>query len=143
MLVTVSNMPIMGAHMLVAPDASVQDGLLDISVYPEFSKAELLAYFAQVREGGQAQNAKLQRYRARTLKIKTSPRMEVLADGTMLGKGTVKIKLRRRTLRVFAPKVGTGMEAPLEDAVADLPAPVARPAPSQNGPLERVPESKG
>jgi diacylglycerol kinase family enzyme len=46
MLVTVSNMPIMGAHFLVAPDASLQDGLLDISVYPGFSKAELLAYFA-------------------------------------------------------------------------------------------------
>ena len=75
MLVPVSNMPIMGAHFLVAPDASLRDGLLDISVYPNFSKAELLAYFAQVKDEGQAGNGKVQRYRARKTKIKSSPNM--------------------------------------------------------------------
>ena len=108
MLVTVANLPIIGADLLVAPDASVEDGLLDIATYPEFGKAELLADFAQVRDEGQSGNDKVQRYRARKIKVKTSPKMEILADGTPLGKGTVKIRLRPRALRVIAPKKGGG-----------------------------------
>ena len=37
MLVTIANTPIIGAKNLVAPDASMEDGLLDIAVYPGFS----------------------------------------------------------------------------------------------------------
>lgn len=44
MLVTIANMPLIGAKNLVAPQASAEDGLLDIVVYPHFSKAQLLAY---------------------------------------------------------------------------------------------------
>jgi YegS/Rv2252/BmrU family lipid kinase len=36
MLVTVANTPISGVKNLVAPDASLEDGLLDIAVYPGF-----------------------------------------------------------------------------------------------------------
>jgi diacylglycerol kinase (ATP) len=127
-LVTVSNLPEMGAHFLVAPDASVDDGLLDISVYPEFSKAQLAAYFAQVRDEGKADESKVQRYRASKLKIKTSPKMAVLADGVTLGKGTVSIRVRRRSLRVIAPEVGEGLEALPRQAVVETPAPAAPPA---------------
>ena len=46
MLVTIANVPLIGLNNLLAPDASADDGLLDIAVYPGFSKAELAAYFA-------------------------------------------------------------------------------------------------
>ena len=127
MLVTVANLPIIGAHFLVAPDASVDDGLLDIAVYPEFSKAQLVAYFAQVKEEGTADETKVQRYRARKLTIKTSPKLAVLADGVVFGKGGVKIRVRRRALRVIAPEVGQGVEAPLREEVVAVPAPAAPP----------------
>ena len=125
MLVTVANLPIIGAHMLVAPDASLEDGLLDIATYPGFSKAELLAYFGKVKEEGHSGNRKVQRYRAREVKVKTSPKMPILADGTPFGKGTVRIKLLHRALRVFAPIKGVGLEAAGKDAGYDLPAPVS------------------
>ena len=125
MLVTVANMPIMGAHFLVSPHAVLDDGLLDIATYPEFAKAELASYFVQVREEGQADESKVQRYRASKLKVKCTPKMEVLADGTMLGKGTVRIKVRPRALRVIAPKVGAGVETADRMAIQGLPAPVS------------------
>ena len=125
MLVTVANLPIIGTHMLVAPHASLDDGLLDVATYPEFSKAELLAYFAQVREEGQADESKVQRYRARKVKVKTSPKMKILADGTPLGKGAVTIKLLPRALRIIAPKKGAGLETAGADPGHDLPAPVS------------------
>src|SRR5215216_3956652 len=87
MLVVVSNTPIFGRNFLVAPNASLQDGLLDISVYPNFSKAEILAYYTKIMNEGYSDNEKIQRYRARKLEVKASPKMDVMADGVMLGKG--------------------------------------------------------
>ena len=125
MLVIVSNVPLIGPNMLVAPDASMDDGLFDVSVYPDFSKSEVLTYSTKVMNEGSTDDGKIQRYRARKLKIKASPKLEVMADGVMLGKGKVKIKVLPGALRVIAPEVGTGVEKPPQAAGADLPAPVA------------------
>jgi diacylglycerol kinase (ATP) len=101
MLVMVSNTPVFGKNFMVAPDASLQDGLLDISVYPDFGKLELLRYYAAVMDGGYSGDGKVQHYQARKLKVKASPKLDVMADGVALGKGTVTIKVRKSALRVI------------------------------------------
>jgi YegS/Rv2252/BmrU family lipid kinase len=129
MLVVVSNAPMFGANFLVAPDATVTDGLLDISVYPEFSKTELLAYYAKIRDEGFSNNEKVQRFRARKIEIKTDPKMEVMADGVMLGKGKVTIKNKPGAVWMITPEDHVAPPALVNDA-AELPAPVA-PVPVQ------------
>jgi YegS/Rv2252/BmrU family lipid kinase len=101
MLVVVSNTPVFGKNFMVAPDASMQDGRLDVSVYPDFSKIELLRYYAAVMDGGYSGDGKVQHYQARKIKIKTSPKLDVMADGVALGRGTVTIKVRPAALRVI------------------------------------------
>lgn len=125
MLAIVSNVPLIGPNMLVDPDASSDDGLFDVSLYPNFSKTELLAYTTRVMNDAHTEDGKIQRYRAGKIKIKSSPKLEVLADGLMLGKGKVTIKVQPGALRVLAPEVGTGVEKPPEEAGVELPAPVA------------------
>jgi diacylglycerol kinase family enzyme len=125
MLAIISNVPLIGPNMLVDPDASMEDGLLDISLYPDFSKTELLAHSAKMLNKDGVKDGKIQRYRASNVKIKTKPKLDVMADGVMLGKGKVKIKVLPGALRVLAPEVGAGVEKPPEEAGADLPAPVA------------------
>ena len=119
MLMVVSNTPTFGRNFDVAPDASFQDGLLDISVYPDFSKAELLRYYAEVMDGGYSGDGKVQRYQARKLKIKTSPRLDVMADGVALGKGQVTIKVRPGALRVITVGKSSSLEnTPTDEAVS-------------------------
>ncbi|MHB1354463.1 MAG: diacylglycerol/lipid kinase family protein, partial [Anaerolineae bacterium] len=77
MLVTVANTPLSGTKNLVAPDASMEDGLLDISVYPGLNKVELLSYFVRSANVGATPDGRIQRYRARTIKIKTDPKLDV------------------------------------------------------------------
>lgn len=125
MLVTVANTPIMGAKNLVAPDASMEDGLLDIAVYPGFSKAELLSYFLKTAHEGSTPDKTIQRYRARKIKVKSSPKLDVAAEGILLGKGTARIKILPGALWVLAPEPGTGAEKPLEETAQDLPEPVS------------------
>jgi diacylglycerol kinase (ATP) len=125
MLIVVSNAPMFGANFLVAPDASVKDGLLDISVYPEFSKTELLTYYTKIRNEGFSPNEKVQRYRASKLKIKTNPKMDVMADGVMLGKGKVEIKSKPSAVRMITPEDHVAPPALVKSASEELPTPVA------------------
>ncbi|HLO32210.1 MAG TPA: diacylglycerol kinase family protein [Anaerolineales bacterium] len=125
MLVMVSNTPVFGKDFLVAPGASLQDGLLDISVYPDFGKVELIRYYAAVMDGGYSGDGKVQRYQARKIKVKTSPKLDVMADGVELGKGTVKIKVRKNALRVITAEQSPGVGIPLKDAVETQPVPVS------------------
>ena len=125
MLAIASNVPLIGPNMLVDPNASLEDGLLDISLYPSFSKAELLSYSTKVMHEGSTDDGSIQRYRARKLKIKSSPRLAVMADGVMLGKGTAKIKVMAGALRVIAPDVGAGIEKLPVAKSEELPTPVA------------------
>ena len=131
MLVVISNAPMFGANFLVAPDASVKDGLLDISVYPDFSKAELLAYYAKIRDEGYSANDKVQRYRASKIEIKTNPKMDVMADGVMLGKGKVEIKSRPAAVWMITPEDQEAPPALVKTTAEELPAPVA-PVPEAN-----------
>jgi diacylglycerol kinase (ATP) len=138
MLVMVSNTPTFGKKFKVAPGASLQDGLLDISVYPDFSKSELLGYYAAVMNGGYSGNGKVQQYQASKLKIKTSPKMEIMADGIELGKGTVTIKVRKNALRVITAKTNPGLENLKETApMATISEPVS-PTEKENHPVANV-----
>jgi diacylglycerol kinase (ATP) len=125
MLVTIANVPLIGAKNLVAPDASMEDGLLDIAVYPGFSKAELLSYFVKSAHEHPTPDGAIQRYQARKIKVKTSPKLDVAAEGIILGKGTAWIKVLPGALRVIAPEPGPGAEKPVEKAAQELPEPVS------------------
>lgn len=125
MLVTITNTPVIAAKNLVAPDASMDDGLLDIAVYPNFSKAELLAYFAKTANVSETPDGKIQRYRARKIKIKTEPKQDIAAEGILLGKGRAKIKVLPRALKVIAPEPGAGAEKPQTETSQELPTPVS------------------
>jgi len=127
MLVMVSNTPLFGKNFLVAPEASLQDGLLDISVYPDFSKVELLRYYASVTDGGYSGDGKVQHYQARKLKIKTSPKLDIMADGIALGKGTVTIKVRPGVLRVIAMEKNPDLANQTENSAKMVEQPVSLP----------------
>jgi diacylglycerol kinase family enzyme len=122
MLVTVANTPVSGAKNLVAPDASMEDVLLDIAVYPHFSKAKLLNYFVRSTNDGVTPDGRIQRYQSRKIKVKTSPKLDVAAEGIVLGKGTARIKILPGALSIIAPDPGTGAEKTPEEIEMAVPA---------------------
>ena len=115
LLVMVSNTPVFGKKFLVAPNGSSKGRLLDISVFQDFSKAELLEYYAKTTDGGYSGNGKILRYQAHKLKVRSLPRLKVTADGIEQGKGTVTIKVRSGALRVIAAKKSPDLESPVKE----------------------------
>jgi diacylglycerol kinase family enzyme len=137
MVVMVSNTPVFGKNFKVAPEASMQDGLLDISVYPDFSKVELLGYYAAVMDGGYSGDAKVQHYQAHKLKVKTSPKLKVMADGVELGKGTVTIKVLPGALHVITSWQTADQERGKKETALKHSEPVS-PKPKKNHPVDSI-----
>ena len=125
MLVTIANIPLTGMKNLVAPDASMEDGLLDIAVYPGFSKAQVLDYFARTANQDSVPDGTIQRYRAKKIKVKTSPKLDIAAEGVLIGKGTAWINVLPGALRVLAPEPGAGAEKPELKAAKEVRKPLS------------------
>jgi diacylglycerol kinase (ATP) len=103
-MVLIANTPLIGLRNRVVPEASMQDGLLDVLVFPGFSKAEVLAYFARTLAEKSDVEKKVQRYQARKIMIKTDPELDIAAEGMIMGRGTAKIKAAAGALHVIAPE---------------------------------------
>ncbi len=127
MLVVVSNTPMFGKNFMVAPQASLEDGLLDVSVYPNFTKTELLAYYASIMDQGYSDNEKVQHYRVKKFGLETKPPMDVNADAVRLGQGNVKIKCLHGALRVLAAEPQAAANVQEQKAAAEVPPPLSPP----------------
>jgi diacylglycerol kinase family enzyme len=102
-VVLVSNMPYIGPHYQVGSAVSFNDGLLDVLLFADLSKLDLLGYAVQAAGGG-PEDPRIQRYHVRRVDIDTQPAMPVMADGVALGEGPLRIHVRRHTLAVMAGK---------------------------------------
>jgi diacylglycerol kinase (ATP) len=114
-VVLVSNMPYIGLHYQVGSAASFEDGLLDVLFFADLSKLDLLSYVFQGVGNGKPEDPRIQHFHVRRVEIDTHPAMPVMADGTPLGEGLVRIKVRRRVLAVMVNQPAPA--APLESEV--------------------------
>jgi diacylglycerol kinase family enzyme len=68
----------------------------------------------------------IQRYRARKIKVRTSPTLDIAVEGIILGKGTARIKILPGALQVLAPEPGPVSEKPQEEKTSrELPEPAS------------------
>ncbi len=104
LLVVVANGPYMGAGFTVAPGASIDDGLFDVSVFLHYSKPELIRHFVSIAFGRRAYTPHVQTERARHVRITGRGLLPARADSTDLGLTPVEFEMRPGVLRVVAPK---------------------------------------
>jgi len=101
-VVLVSNMPYIGPHFQVGTPASINDGLLDVLLFADLSKMDLLSYAVQVaRAGGGPEDERIQHYHVRRVDIDTNPAMPVITDGLASGEGPLRIRVQRHALAVM------------------------------------------
>jgi diacylglycerol kinase family enzyme len=101
-VVLVSNMPYIGFHYQLGTVDSFKDGLLDVLFFSDLSKLQLLGYVLQGVGEDHPEDSRIQHFHVRRVDIDTHPAMPVMADGSALGEGLVRIEVRRRVLAVMA-----------------------------------------
>ena len=112
----VSNMPYIGLHFQVGAAAAFNDGLLDVLIFTDLSKMDLLGYAAQKVVGVGTEDPRIQHFQARRVDMDTQPAMPVMADGLEMGEGPLHITVQRHALAVMVGTVGArGCARPRRD----------------------------
>jgi len=126
-VVTVSNAPLVGMNLLIAPEAKMDDGLLDIAVYDEMANTDLAAYFLATTNGRRAYHPNVRFYRANRVVIRSAERVPVMSDKDVIeDRQELEIELIPRAINAI---VGNGMALSLPvEAVPSVP-PLAGPQP--------------
>lgn len=101
MLISVANNPSIGGGMKVAPDAVLDDGLLDVFIVSKISKLELLRVFPKVFSGTHTAHPSVEIVRARTVRIEADRPIVAYADGERIGPLPVEIEVVPGALRVL------------------------------------------
>ena len=88
-----------GGNMLMAPDAVIDDGLMDIIVAGKMSRTSLLSTLPKIFKGTHFDNPAVRHFRAKTAKIKTWPGKTLLPDGELFGVTPTKIDVHHKMIR--------------------------------------------
>ena len=101
--VTVSNTPIFGGGLKIAPQARLDDGRLDVTFAPtaELGRAALLQHFPKILSGGHVGMTQLRIFTASHLRIGSPEGGPVYGDGEHLGELPVEVKVIPRAIKVL------------------------------------------
>jgi diacylglycerol kinase (ATP) len=101
--VIVANGRYVAGGMLIAPDASIDDGLLDVVLIPKRSAAELALVAAQIALGAHLSNDAIVFRRASRLTVNSKPGMWFNVDGELVGNEPARFEILPRALRFMVP----------------------------------------
>lgn len=99
--VVVANGGYFGGGMHVAPEASLNDSLLDVVVIGDIGKFELLKALPMVYKGTHLTHPKVSLEKAARITIESSEPVLVQADGELLGEGPASFWLMSAALNVL------------------------------------------
>lgn len=102
--VVVANGRYIAGGTLIAPDASIDDGLLDVVLIPKRSAGELALVAAQIALGAHLSNDAIVFRRAAKLTVNSKPGMWFNVDGELVGNEPARFEIVPRGLRFIAPK---------------------------------------
>jgi diacylglycerol kinase (ATP) len=98
--VVVSNGNYLGGGMHVAPDASMDDSLLDVVVIGDVGKFDLLKSLPMIYKGTHEEHPKVSIKKATRVDVESSERVLVHADGELLGEGPASFRLMPAALNI-------------------------------------------
>jgi len=101
--VAVANGPYTGLGFTVAPEARLDDGLLDVVVFSRFSRTELIRHFGAIAFGRRRYTPRAATYRSARVRIDGVSPLPCRADARDLGTTPVEYAVRQGALRVVVP----------------------------------------
>lgn len=102
LLAGVLNTPTLGGGLRLAPQAALDDGLLEVVMIEMLRKTEVVALIPRLLVTGELKTKRVVRMRAAKITLTTKKETDFQGDGELLGKTPVEIENLHRTLRVLA-----------------------------------------
>jgi diacylglycerol kinase family enzyme len=98
--VLIQNSCYCGGGLLLAPQASMTDGLLDVVVIEKTGRAELMFNFPRIYKGKHLNHPKFNVYQSKTVKIESAAKIDKMFDGDIFGKTPVRAKIAESSVRM-------------------------------------------
>lgn len=106
--ISVANNSTFGGGMRIAPEAVLDDGLLDVITVGEVGKLRFVANLRKVFNGTHIDDEQVRMFRASRVEITASRPFPVYADGEHLTELPVSVRVLPRALSVLAPAAAPG-----------------------------------
>ena len=90
-----------GGGMMIAPDADPADGLLDVVIIGDISKAAMARLSGRIYKGAHVTHPAVEVYRARSVRVESEDEALLDVDGEPLGRCPIDVKLLHRALKIW------------------------------------------
>jgi diacylglycerol kinase (ATP) len=94
----ISNSKYTGGKMKIAPMARSDDGQVDMIVFNEVNRRDIITIFSNVFKGQHIHHKKVKVFKGKQIGINANPPQMVMADGELLGKTPLQIKVLSKKL---------------------------------------------
>ena len=99
--VEISNTRYTGKDFFMAPNAVIDDGLLDVVLLNKLSRIRLLQCLPKIFTGEHIKLKEVECFKARKIKVTTIPQKPLTPDGQLIGNTPIEIECLSKKLEVF------------------------------------------
>lgn len=99
--VEVANSRYTGTSFLIAPDAQIDDGLLDVIILKKISRPKILSLFPSIYSGKHVNYKEVETHQVKNIRIETENPMPLMPDGEFTGQTPVTIQCLPKALNLF------------------------------------------
>ena len=97
----ISNSKYTGGKMKMAPMASTDDGKVDVIVFKEVNRRDIINIFINVFKGNHIHHDQVEIFNAKEIQITSDPQQLFMADGELLGETPLKLKVLPKELSIL------------------------------------------
>jgi diacylglycerol kinase (ATP) len=99
--VEICNSTKTGGDMIMAPDAKIDDGLLDVIILNKMSRVRLISSLPKIFKGTHVQMPEVETFKAREMQFKPALPKVLTPDGEITGHTPISVSVLSGKLRIF------------------------------------------
>ena len=97
----ISNTRYTGAAFLMAPNAKIDDGLLDITLLNKCTRRKILKLFPTIFKGDHIHFPEVETFQAKKIKVQTNIPKILTPDGEVFGSTPIEVECLKQAIEVF------------------------------------------
>lgn len=90
-----------GGDMMMAPDAKIDDGLLDIIILNKVSRIKLLSLFPLIFKGNHVEDDSVEVFKGKNISLKADQPLALTPDGETFGETPIDITMHPKKIKMF------------------------------------------